>query len=30
VLIGYALPGFLLAIMLVVLFAGGSFLASFH
>jgi microcin C transport system permease protein len=29
VLIGYALPGFLLAIMLVVLFAGGSFLTIF-
>jgi len=29
VLIGYALPGFLLAIMLVVLFAGGSFLSIF-
>jgi microcin C transport system permease protein len=29
VLIGYALPGFLLAIMLVVLFAGGSFLSVF-
>ena len=29
VLIGYALPGFLLAIMLVVLFAGGSFLHIF-
>ena len=29
VLIGYALPGFLLAIMLVVLFAGGSFLTLF-
>jgi microcin C transport system permease protein len=29
VLIGYAIPGFLLAIMLVVLFAGGSFLQIF-
>jgi microcin C transport system permease protein len=29
VLIGYALPGFLLAILLVVLFAGGSFLSIF-
>jgi microcin C transport system permease protein len=29
ILIGYALPGFLLAIMLVVLFAGGSFLTLF-
>jgi microcin C transport system permease protein len=29
VLIGYALPGFLLAIMLVVVFAGGSFLSIF-
>ena len=29
VLVGYALPGFLLAIMLVVLFAGGSFLSLF-
>ncbi len=29
VLVGYALPGFLLAIMLVVLFAGGSFLRIF-
>jgi len=29
VLIGYALPGFLLAIMLVVLFAGGSFFSIF-
>lgn len=29
ILIGYALPGFLLAIMLVVLFAGGSFLRIF-
>jgi len=29
ILIGYALPGFLLAIMLVVLFAGGSFLQIF-
>jgi microcin C transport system permease protein len=29
VLIGYALPGFLLAIMLVVLFAGGSFFTLF-
>ena len=29
VLIGYALPAFLLAILLVVLFAGGSFLSLF-
>ena len=29
VLIGYALPGFLLAIMLVVVFAGGSFFHIF-
>jgi microcin C transport system permease protein len=29
VLVGYALPGFLLAIMLVVVFAGGSFLSIF-
>ena len=29
ILIGYALPGFLLAIMLVVLFAGGGFLRVF-
>ena len=29
VLVGYAVPGFLLAIMLVVLFAGGSFLHWF-
>jgi microcin C transport system permease protein len=29
VLVGYALPGFLLAILLVVLFAGGSFLTLF-
>ena len=29
ILIGYALPGFLLAIMLVVVFAGGSFLSLF-
>jgi microcin C transport system permease protein len=29
ILIGYAIPGFLLAIMLVVLFAGGSFLSWF-
>jgi microcin C transport system permease protein len=29
VLVGYALPGFLLAILLVVLFAGGSFLSLF-
>ena len=29
VLIGYAIPGFLFAIMLVVLFAGGSFLQIF-
>ena len=29
VLVGYAIPGFLLAILLVVLFAGGSFLQIF-
>ncbi len=29
VLIGYAIPGFLFAIMLVVLFAGGSFVSWF-
>ena len=29
ILVGYALPGFLLAILLVVLFAGGSFLSIF-
>ena len=29
VLIGYAIPGFLFAILLVVLFAGGSFLQWF-
>lgn len=29
VLVGYAIPGFLFAIMLVVLFAGGSFLQLF-
>ena len=29
VLVGYAVPGFLLAILLVVLFAGGSFLSIF-
>ncbi len=29
VLIGYAIPGFLFAILLVVLFAGGSFLSIF-
>lgn len=29
VLVGYALPGFLLAILLVVVFAGGSFLSIF-
>jgi microcin C transport system permease protein len=29
VLIGYAIPGFLLAIMLVVVFSGGSFLTIF-
>ncbi|MFZ4408135.1 MAG: microcin C ABC transporter permease YejB [Paracraurococcus sp.] len=29
VLVGYAIPGFLFAIMLVVLFAGGSFLQWF-
>ena len=29
VLIGYAIPGFLFAIMLVVVFAGGSFLSWF-
>jgi microcin C transport system permease protein len=29
VLVGYAVPGFLFAILLVVLFAGGSFLQAF-
>ena len=29
VLVGYAIPGFLLAILLVVLFAGGSFMTIF-
>jgi microcin C transport system permease protein len=29
ILVGYAIPGFLFAIMLVVLFAGGSFLRLF-
>jgi microcin C transport system permease protein len=29
VIIGYAVPGFLFAIMLIVLFAGGSFLSIF-
>ena len=29
VLMGYALPGFLFAILLVVLFAGGSFVNIF-
>jgi microcin C transport system permease protein len=29
ILIGYAIPGFLFAILLVVLFAGGSFLSVF-
>ena len=29
VLVGYAMPGFLFAILLVVLFAGGSFLHWF-
>jgi microcin C transport system permease protein len=29
VLVGYAIPGFLFAILLVVLFAGGSFLQAF-
>ena len=29
VIIGYALPGFLFAILLIVLFAGGSFLSIF-
>ena len=29
VIVGYAIPGFLFAILLVVLFAGGSFLAWF-
>src|SRR6478752_18809 len=29
VLVGYAIPGFLFAIMLVVLFAGGSFVQWF-
>lgn len=30
VLVGYAIPGFLFAILLVVLFAGGSFLQIFR
>jgi microcin C transport system permease protein len=29
VIVGYAIPGFLFAVMLIVLFAGGSFLAWF-
>ena len=29
IIVGYALPGFLLAILLIVLFAGGSFLSIF-
>jgi microcin C transport system permease protein len=29
VIVGYALPGFLIAILLIVLFAGGSFLSLF-
>jgi microcin C transport system permease protein len=29
VIIGYAIPGFLIAVLLIVLFAGGSFLAWF-
>jgi microcin C transport system permease protein len=29
IIVGYALPGFLLAILLIVLFAGGSFLEIF-
>ena len=29
VLVGYAIPGFLFAILLVVLFAGGSFVQWF-
>jgi microcin C transport system permease protein len=29
IVIGYAIPGFLLAILLIILFAGGSFFASF-
>jgi microcin C transport system permease protein len=29
IIVGYALPGFLLAILLIVLFAGGSFLQIF-
>src|SRR5947199_10436351 len=29
IIVGYAIPGFLFAILLIVLFAGGSFLQSF-
>ena len=29
VIVGYAIPGFLFAILLIVLFAGGSFFAWF-
>ena len=29
IIIGYALPGFLVAVLLIVLFAGGSFFAWF-
>jgi ABC-type dipeptide/oligopeptide/nickel transport system permease component len=28
IIIGYAIPGFLFAILLIILFAGGSFLRS--
>jgi microcin C transport system permease protein len=30
IIIGYAMPGFLFAILLIVLFAGGSFCRSFR
>jgi len=30
VIAGYAIPGFLFAILLIVLFAGGSFWSFFH
>ena len=30
VIIGFAIPGFLFAILLIILFAGGSFLISFR
>src|SRR3982074_2940799 len=29
IIIGYAIPGFLIAILLIILFAGGSFLSGF-